>query len=186
MKTNTLHIALLLSFLLQGCTNCSKKEEPSWIYSASTSYDTTVEDTNSTEIETDDLVRVPYQLRNNAMIVPVKINGIGLDMIFDTGASITCITLAEAEYLAKKGLLTKNDFIDLESFQVADGSVSVGLKINLREVTIGDKVTLRNIQALVVEHLQAPLLLGQSVMREFKEISFDNQKQEIKFYLKGY
>jgi aspartyl protease family protein len=128
-------------------------------------------------------INIPYsEMYGNTITIPVRINGITLNMIFDTGASSTCITLAEANYLYDKGSLTDDDLLGETQYQTADGNLSVGLRINLREVSIGDNITMHNIEALVVENQQAPLLLGQSVMKRFKEISVDRENKVVKFF----
>ncbi|MDR0540971.1 MAG: retroviral-like aspartic protease family protein, partial [Dysgonamonadaceae bacterium] len=94
----------------------------------------------------------------------------------------TCITLLEAQYLYEKGKLSENDIVDYQQFQTADGSISVGLRVILRNVEIGDKIKLQNIEAVVVQNQQAPLLLGQSVMKNFREISVDRENGVVKFF----
>ena len=130
-----------------------------------------------------DYTAIPYkEMQGNTIMLPVKINGVGLDMIFDTGASSTCITVAEARYLYSKGLLSQNDILDVQSYQTADGNINVGLKVVLREVIIGESIRLSNVAALIVEDQQAPLLLGQSVLKKFREVSVDRENKVVKFY----
>ena len=129
------------------------------------------------------IIKIPYaETYGNTITIPVKINGMKLDMIFDTGASSTCITLAEAEYMYQKGKLSGDDIMDFQQFQTADGAISEGLLVNLRSVEIGDEIFLHNVEALVVENQQAPLLLGQSVMKHFREISVDRENKVVKFF----
>jgi len=186
MKTLNIIIGLGFCLSLTGCGLCSKQSNAdiSWadasdnyeISDYSYSYDETPSADNSS-------IKIAYsEMDGNTITIPVKINGMGLDMIFDTGASSTCITLAEANYLHEKGKLSENDIIDFQHFQTADGQISVGLRINLRKVEIGDKIILHNIEALVVENQRAPLLLGQSVMKKFREISVDRVNGVIKFF----
>ena len=172
---------IFISLLLTGCGGCSNQSGSSWTDSSYSDYEDYAEDVPSVENENN--IKIPYSERYSGVItIPVKINGMWLDMIFDTGASSTCITLAEARYLYEKGTLTDDDLLEKMHYQTADGNISVGLRINLREVQIGDKITLRNIEALVVENQQAPLLLGQSVMKQFREISVDRENKVIKFF----
>ena len=103
-------------------------------------------------------------------------------MIFDTGASSTCITVAEAQYLCDKGLLSEDDILDIQAYQTADGNINVGLRVVLREIVIGEAICVSNVEALVVEDQQAPLLLGQSVLRNFREVSVDRENKVVKFY----
>ena len=149
---------------------------------ADTLYNTDPTAYNSTN---DGSINVPYNQKGNDLItLPIKVNNVGFEMIFDTGASTTCITLAEAQYLFQKGSLTSDDLLEdgPALFQTADGNISVGLRVNLREVKIGDQITLYNVEALVVDNMDAPLLLGQSVFKKFKEISVDMKNKWIKFF----
>jgi len=180
-------VILLASLLLSGCSGCSSKSGGDTSYldvsdnSDYANYEEYTEEPSTTN--DDNSIKISYTERSgNTITIPVKINGMRLDMIFDTGASSTCITLAEAEYLYSKGNLSKDDIINFEQYQTADGNISVGLRINLREVIIGDKLLLKNIEALVVENQQAPLLLGQSVLKQFREISVDRENRVVKFF----
>ncbi len=65
--------------------------------------------------------KIPYTEYSGLVVIPVSVNGMKLDMIFDTGASTTTITLAEAQYLFYKGLTTEDDIIDVEQYGTADG-----------------------------------------------------------------
>lgn len=162
-------------FLFFACS--PKQPEYPW---NSAEYDET-EDVEPAE-ETD-CISVPYKESFDSTIkLPIKINGIGLDMIFDTGASSTCITVAEAQYLYDKGLLSEDDMLNVQVYQTADGNISVGLRVVLREIVIGESIRMSNVEALVVEDQQAPLLLGQSVLRNFREVSVDRENKVVKFY----
>lgn len=131
----------------------------------------------------DGVIKVAYKESAGSIVtIPVQINGIGLDMIFDTGASTTCITLAEANYMYQKGDITSDDIRDQQFYQTADGDISVGLRINIRKLSIGDEITLHDVEALVVQNQEAPLLLGQSVMKKFREVSIDRENKIIKFF----
>lgn len=110
----------------------------------------------------------------------IEINGLRLKFIFDTGASSICISSAEAAVLYRQGTLRDEDFIDMQYFQDATGGISEGTKINLRTVKIGDRL-LSNIEALVIDNTEAPLLLGQSALEKFGKISIDNKRGEITF-----
>lgn len=110
----------------------------------------------------------------------IEINGIRLRFIFDTGASSICISPAEATVLYRQGTLTKDDIIDKEYFQDATGKISEGTKINLRTVKVGN-VILKNINATVIDNVDAPLLLGQSVLENFGNIEIDNDNNVIIF-----
>ena len=63
-------------------------------------------------------------------------------------------------------------------YQIANGQISEGTTITLREVRIGDAV-LHNVDASVVKSQKAPLLLGQSAMERFGTITIDNQNNKL-------
>ncbi len=107
--------------------------------------------------------------------IPVTINGVTLDFVFDTGASVISISETEAIFLAKQGLLHEEDFLGPTRFSDATGTVSEGTLINLREVKIGDK-TLNNVTASIVHNLDAPLLLGQSALKQFGRVTIDYEE----------
>lgn len=112
--------------------------------------------------------------------IPVRINGIEMDVIFDTGASDITISNLEAMFLIKQGKLSEDDILGEAYYQVANGVISVGTTINLRTVQIGDCV-LQNVKASVVDNIEAPLLLGQSALAKFGSISIDYSNNIIVF-----
>lgn len=120
------------------------------------------------------------EVENGVRYVWIEINGIRLRFIFDTGASSICISPAEATVLYRQGTLRKEDVLDIEYFQDATGRISEGTKINLREVKIGNMI-LQNVKATVVDNINAPLLLGQTVLDRFGRIEIDNENREIIF-----
>jgi len=117
---------------------------------------------------------------NGVQYVPVKINNVELQFIFDTGASSICISVVEAVMLYRQGTLSDDDILGKEQFQDATGHISQGTIINLKSVKIGGK-ELNNIRATVVGNDVAPLLLGQSVLSRFGSYKIDNVKNEIIF-----
>ncbi|HOK51162.1 MAG TPA: retropepsin-like aspartic protease [Bacteroidales bacterium] len=123
---------------------------------------------------------VKMEKKNGVKYVWVEINGLKLKFIFDTGASSICISSAEATVLYKQGTLQKEDILDVQYFQDATGKVSAGTRINLRTVKIGNRV-LQNIEAIVIDNNEAPLLLGQSALERFGKISIDNKNNVIVF-----
>ena len=120
------------------------------------------------------------ELQNGVRYVLIEINGIKLRFIFDTGASSICISPAEATVLYRQGTLSKEDILNTEYFQDATGKISEGTKVNLREVKIGEMV-LYNVEALVIDNVNAPLLLGQTVLERFGSIEIDNLNGNIIF-----
>lgn len=113
-------------------------------------------------------------------LVPISVNGLNLKFIFDTGASNICISAAEAAVMAKQGKITENDVIGQQQFQDATGGISVGMIIRLKTVEIGG-IILHDIEANVVDNIQAPLLLGQTALSKFGKVTIDYDNNVIEF-----
>jgi len=58
--------------------------------------------------------------------------------------------------------------------------ISKGTKINLRTVKIGN-IVLENIEATIIDHVDAPLLSGQTVFERLGKIEIDHENNEIIF-----
>ena len=106
------------------------------------------------------------------------VNGLQLSMIFDTGASDVTISKVEADFMLKNKYLSKDDIKGKRYYQIADGGISEGTVITLKEVKIGDAV-LRNVDASVVKSQRASLLLGQSVLEKFGTFTVDNNNNKL-------
>ncbi len=112
--------------------------------------------------------------------MPVIVNGLNLDFVFDTGASSISISAAEATVMARQGRISEDDVVGQEQFTDANGDVSVGTVIILRTVQIGD-ITLENVEASVVDNIQAPLLLGQTALAKFGKVTIDYDNNILEF-----
>lgn len=105
--------------------------------------------------------------------IPCEVNGLPLQMLFDTGASSVTLSSVEANFMLKNDYLSAKDLGGKEYYRIADGGITEGTLVTLREVKIGDFV-LKNVKASVVSSQKAPILLGQSVMERFGTITIDN------------
>lgn len=112
--------------------------------------------------------------------IPTKVNGIPMEFIFDTGASDVSISLTEALFLLKNGKLAKSDILGSQYFSDANGDISVGTKIILREIKIGNKI-ISNVEASVVHNTNAPLLIGESALEKLGKITFDTYNKTLSF-----
>ena len=169
-------IFLLLVCIIVSCDN-GKKQVP--VY-----YD--VDSSSETEFyaQTGDMVTVPFRNENGVKYVQVKVNGVGLEMIFDTGCSGTLISLAEANYLAQKGKLTQEDILGTTTSQIADGSLVDNMVVNLKEVIIHDRILCSNVVATVSSNVNAPLLLGNEILDRVATVTIDNESETLNFKLK--
>ncbi len=133
-------------------------------------------DTTDEESET---IIVPFIRKDGVKYVEAEINGtFTVPMIVDTGCSTTLISLAEAEYLAQKGVLTIQDYEGESISVIADGSLSVNSVVILRQLAIkgvnGDLLYCGNVEALVSDNPQAPLLLGNEILDRLGGYMVDN------------
>lgn len=124
--------------------------------------------------------KVSMRKEGGVYYVPIIVNGLNLDFIFDTGASSICISSAEAVVMMRQGNITKDDIIGKQKFQDATGGISVGTVIVLRNVQIGG-VELTNVEANVVDNIKAPLLLGQTALAKFGKVTIDYHNNTIEF-----
>lgn len=145
-------------------------------YSEKTSY---VENAND-ERKVRGHTKVRMEKAGGVYLVPIKVNGLDLKFIFDTGASSICLSSAEALVLLRQGQITQDDFVGQQQFQDATGGISVGTIIRLHTVEIGG-ILLRNVEANVVDNIQAPLLLGQTALSKFGKVTIDYNNNIIEF-----
>ena len=111
--------------------------------------------------------------------VQCKVNGLPLHFVFDTGASDVTLSIVEANFMMKNGYLSGNDVIGSQRYVDANGDISVGTVINIKDVTFGG-LDLNNVRATVVRNQRAPLLLGQSVLGRLGKIEIDNPGRVLK------
>lgn len=170
---------ITVGFSVESCNGCSSnKDEVTPLISP---YD---DEGELIYAQSGDEIVVPYRNDNGVKYVQVKVNGVGFEMIFDTGCSGALISIAEAKYLYEKGKLTEEDFRGSARSQIADGSIVENMVVNLKEVIIDDNVLCPNVEATVSGNINAPLLLGNEILDRVAAITIDNQNQTLKFKIK--
>lgn len=122
---------------------------------------------------------IPFTKEGSVCKVKCAINNLPLHFIFDTGASDVSISSVEATFMVKNDYLSSKDIVGKQRYLNANGEVSEGTVINLREVRMGN-LHLDNVKASVVKNQSAPLLLGQSVLGRLGKIEIDNDKKVLK------
>lgn len=173
MKIHVFTLLLLMALLSCG----GEKKKPIYV-----DLDETAEE--SLYAQSGDEIIVPFRNENGVKYVAVKVNGVGLDMIFDTGCSGALISVAEANYLCQKGKLTQEDILGTAKSQIADGSVVEDMVVNLKEVIINDQILCPNVRATVSGNINAPLLLGNEILDRLATIKIDNENETLNFKLK--
>ncbi len=169
----------LCSLVVLGCGACSFSQPKTTIPYYSYSDD----EEETTEYESSDIISIPYRENGGVKIIKVSLNGMTVDMIFDTGCSRTLISIAEAQYLYNKGFISDDDFIGMSHSQIADGSIVENMVINLDRIVIDEKLSCTNVQATVCLNSEAPLLLGNEVLNRAASYTIDNENKLIKFKL---
>lgn len=175
MRVLLLIISLSFYFFSTSCSRCSRSGNEKR-HQVTTKKDYP----KQTRYNSNDKNMVSMVKQSGVYHVPVRINGVEMSFVFDTGASDVTISLTEALYLLKNNKLYKDDIKGEAKYMIADGSIADGTIINLRTVQIGNK-KLKNVKASVVHNLDAPLLLGQSALEEFGEFSVNYKKGVIIF-----
>ena len=125
------------------------------------------------------IAEVPFVNENGILKVQCKINNLPLYFIFDTGASDVSMSNVEAAFMLKNDYLLTSDIQGSQNYLTADGSISEGTIINLRNVDFAG-LSLNNINASIVRNQKAPLLLGQSVLKRLGRFEIDNEHRIIR------
>lgn len=115
---------------------------------------------------------------DNTFRIPCKVNGLSLKFIFDTGASSVTLSLSEANFMLKNGYLSSDDILGKEHYQTASGAIQAGTKVILRKIEVNGLV-LRNVEASIIHSDNAPLLLGQSALKQLGTIQIDYQSSTL-------
>lgn len=133
---------------------------------------------NSDTVSVSERVEIPFTPEGGCVSVKCSINELPLNFIFDTGASIVSLSQVEANFMLKNGYLKREDFVGSGHFVDANGNISEGTIVNLRNVDFGG-LKLANVRASVVRNQKAPLLLGQSVLGRLGSIEIDNSEKKL-------
>ncbi len=104
--------------------------------------------------------------------IPCTVNGAKMKFIFDTGASNVCLSMSMAEYLYDNEYITKNDIVGSGSSSVADGRIVDHVIINLKDIEIAGQ-HLHNVQAVVIDGQNAPLLMGQTAIQKLGRVQLN-------------
>lgn len=123
-------------------------------------------------------VEIPFTPDGGCASVKCTINELPLNFIFDTGASIVSLSQVEANFMLKNGYLKREDFVGPGRFVDANGDITEGTIVNLRDVDFGG-LKLNNVRASVVRNQKAPLLLGQTVLGRLGSIEIDNPGKKL-------
>ena len=165
------------------CSSCGNSQKPSPRVSVwDNNSDTTTVGVKLSSVK----VFVPFKrLENGLAEVQVSLNGVPFNMWWDTGASVTCISLLELQKLAKEDKISLDDYVGPAMSQIADGSTTESAIFTIKEIYIQGQdnkyLILKDIAAMVSPSAKAPLLIGQNVINNLPKHSFNETDGMIEF-----
>jgi uncharacterized protein len=110
--------------------------------------------------------------------VPVTVNGqLTLNFTVDSGASDVSIPADVVMTLVRTGTITDADYLDKQTYRLADGSTLPSQRFVIRSLRVGDK-TVGNVVGSIAP-VEGSLLLGQSFLGRFDSWSIDNHLQAL-------
>lgn len=115
------------------------------------------------------VIALETRWEGGVLTMPCTVNGLKLRFIFDTGASSVCISSTEALFMLKNGYLDEEDIGESIQSVIANGDIVESTEIILREIEVGG-IILNDVAATVTHGLDAPLLFGQSAIRQLGTI----------------
>lgn len=123
------------------------------------------------------IVKIKYDDRDNNQIwIPVKLNGVTMDMLYDTGFNgSVSMSLLELQILAKQGRFSEDDVLGTSYSSIADGSIVDNGVIRIHTLQIADDLILQNVNASVAMNQEAPMLIGREVFYQVaSKVEVDN------------
>lgn len=129
------------------------------------------------------VVEVKYNEMGNVKTIPIKVNGVSIDAVFDTGCSGISLSLHELQTLSKNNRFDIEDLLGCSYATIADGSKVVNVVMVLKDVTIGNDnpIVVKNVEASVSMNGEAPVLIGNGVFDKVAAMEIDNVKKCIRF-----
>ena len=108
-------------------------------------------------------------------LVGANVNGIPMKMTLDTGASTMSISIIEYEFLKKQKLISDST-VQVSECTIANGGTTKCFMIKIAQVSIGD-TSVKNVDCMVMENPDAPLLLGMNVLNGLGGVSINYKRK---------
>ncbi|GAB3959443.1 hypothetical protein GCM10028805_55570 [Spirosoma harenae] len=129
--------------------------------------------------QTNKLSKIPFYRTNASVIeIDIKLNNYASRFIVDSGASIISIGKRLYNALYQNKLINDSDKKYHTKTKLANGTLINAFVINIKKVNIGD-FELSNVEAMVLETDDVPLLLGQNIIGRFNSFSIDNKNNQL-------
>lgn len=111
--------------------------------------------------------------------IPVELNGVlKISFIFDSGASDVSISPDVALTLMRTGTIDDDDWMEGEYYRFADGTYAKSMRFKLKSVNVGG-IIIKDVTCSISNNLEAPMLLGQSVLSRFGKYTFDYSSKKL-------
>lgn len=137
-------------------------------------------DFDSQFAEKSDIIKLK-KMSEGVYEISVTLNSVlKINLIFDSGATDISISPDVASTLIKTGTVKETDFIGNQTYQFADGTKATSPVFIIRKIQIGSH-ELTDVRASISNSIDAPMLLGQSVLERFGKITIDNVNQTLTF-----
>ena len=118
---------------------------------------------------------VKLEQDGNCYLVGANVNGVPMKMALDTGASTMSISIIEYEFLKKQKLLSDST-VQVSECTIANGDTTKCFMIKIAQVSIGD-TSVKNVDCIVMENPDAPLLLGMNVLNGLGGVSINYKRK---------
>jgi clan AA aspartic protease (TIGR02281 family) len=121
---------------------------------------------------------VPLGESGGIYTVPVQVNqSVTLQFLVDPGSAVVVIPRSVLDKLILNGTVKQDDVVGISIAELADRSLYRAVQLRLRELRVGGVVA-RDVIAAVAPALSQPLL-GQSFLKRFASVTFDNQRRVL-------
>lgn len=171
MKTKLLVLAAICLIV----TSCGPKQKPR---------ERIPEYEDSTDAST--LAMIPYEPQGEHEVVTVAFNGVPMNLLWDTGCSITTIPITEFQRMIREDKISGYDYNDTKYAQIADGSLVENYEFNISTVTFntvdGKPYVLHDVAIMVSPNPNSSLLLGKNVIDRLGE--YHRNEKETCFVFK--
>lgn len=166
-------IIFIAVIALTLCSSCSEKQKIQWVGS----------NNDTTQVKK---TLVPFSAKENGHItLQASLNGVPFNMIFDTGATGSTISVLELINLIKEGKIDADDILDYSPSMLADGSQMIGLEVTIKDFSIqgqnNESFSIPDVKVTVVDNAEAPILLGMDVIGKLPKHSFNYETNMIEF-----
>ena len=172
MKTNIL-LAFALCVLLASCESSQKPRER-------------ISELETVEAHQDGDIMIPYSPQDSHEVVTVSFNGVPMNLLWDTGCSITTIQVREFERMICEDKISGIDYSDTKYARIADGTLVENYEFNIRTVTFntvdGKPYVLHDVAIMVSPNPNSASLLGKNIIDRLGE--YHRNERETCFVFK--